>query len=224
MSETERVCSCSIFYGAEQFFIAKSHCFPRIFTLWVLCDLSCMAFWSATFVMILQWFNNSHLPRFSLSTNQTKQLNPFLVETAVCEFFAAALHHYSCFAPTSLPYFIDIIQHALELCKVRIKLLEMTFKGKQNMFPHQQPLHCLILTFRSNYEAYCHSISTSTIDLHVDSARITGSCASSCVTLVVPVDLHILSVRSSECKHVMSCIHVGYSLTSVHSNTTWCIQ
>ena len=60
-----------------------------------------------------------------------------------------------------------------------------------------------VLTFRSNYEAYCHSISTGTIDLHVDSARITGSCASSRVTLVVPVDLHNLCVRSSECIHVM---------------------
>ena len=53
VSETERICSCSTFYGAEQFFIAESHCFSRIFTLWVLCDLSCKAFWSATFMMIL---------------------------------------------------------------------------------------------------------------------------------------------------------------------------
>jgi hypothetical protein len=29
---------------------------------------------------------------------------------------------------------------ALEYCKVRIKLLGLTFKGKQNMFPHHQPL------------------------------------------------------------------------------------
>ena len=101
------------------------------------------------------------------------------------------------------------IKHALEFCKVRIKLLGLTFKGKQNMFPHQQPLNCLVLTFRSNYEAYCHSISTGTIDLNVDSARITGSCASSRVLLVVPVDLHIPSVRSSECMHVMSSIGVG---------------
>ena len=141
--------------------------------------------------------------------NQTKQSNPFLVETATCEFTIAALHHYSCFASMTLPYIIDIIKHALEFGKVRIKLLEMTFKGKQSIFPHQQPLHCLVLTFRSNYEAYCHSISTRNIDLHVDSARITGSCASSCVTLVVPVDLHNSCVRSSECKHVMACIGVG---------------
>ena len=98
---------------------------------------------------------------------------------------------------------------ALEFGKVKIKLLEMTFKGKQSIFPHQQPLHCLVLTFRSNYEAYSHSISIGTIDLHVDASRITGSCASSRVTLVVPVDLHIPSVRSSECIHVMACIGVG---------------
>ena len=66
-----------------------------------------------------------------------------------------------------------------------------------------------ILTFRSNYEAYCHSISTRNIDLNVDAARITDSCASSRVILVVPVDLHSLCVRSSECKHVMSSIGVG---------------
>ena len=106
----------------------------------------------------------------------------------------------------TLPYFIDIIKHALEFGKVRIKLLEMTFKGKQSMFPHHQPLHCLVLTFRSNYEAYCHSISASTIDSHVDSARITGCCASCLVIPAVPVDLHIPSVRSSECKHIMACI------------------
>ena len=147
---------------------------------------------------------NSHLPRFSLATNQTKQFNPFLVETATCEFTIAALHHYSCFASMTLPYFTDFIKCALDFCKVRIKLLEMTFKGKQSIFPHQQPLHCLILTFRSNYEAYCHSLSTRNIDLHVDAARITGSCASSHVTLVVPVDLHNLCVRSSKCIHVMA--------------------
>ena len=62
---------------------------------------------------------------------------------------------------------------------------------------------------RSNYEAYCHSLSTGTIDLHVDSARIAGYCSSSCVIPVDPVDLHNLCVRSSECKHVMACIGVG---------------
>ena len=90
----------------------------------------------------------------------------------------------------TLPYFIDFINPALEFSKVTINLLGLTFKGKQNISPHHQPLHCLVLTLQSNYEAYCHSISTRNIDLHVDSARITGSCASSCVTLVVPVDLH----------------------------------
>ena len=146
---------------------------------------------------------------FTNNEPNTKQFNPFLVETATCEFTIAALHHYSCFASMTLPYFIDFIKCALEFGKVCIKLLEMTFKGKQSIFLHHQPLHCLVLTFRSNYEAYCHSISTRNIDLHVDSARITGRCTSSRVTLVLPVDLHNLCVRSSECKHVMSCIHVG---------------
>ena len=109
----------------------------------------------------------------------------------------------------TLPYFMDFINRALEFGKVKIKLVEMTFEGKQSIFPHYQPLHCLVLTFRSNYEAYCHSISTGTIDLHVDAARIVGCCTSSCVTLVVPVDLHNLCVRSSECKHIMASIGVG---------------
>ena len=129
---------------------------------------------------------------FSLTTNCTKQFNPFLVETAMCEFTIAALHHYSCFASMTLPYFMFFIKHAIEFGKDRIKLLEMTFKGKQSIFLHHQPLHCLVLTFRSNYEAYCHSISTRNIDLRIDSARIFGYYASSSVTLVVPVDLHNL--------------------------------
>ena len=57
-----------------------------------------------------------------------------------CEFFIAVLHHYSCFASMTLPYFIYFIKHAFDFCKVRIKLLGLTFKGKQNIFPHQQPL------------------------------------------------------------------------------------
>ena len=39
----------------------------------------------------------------------------------------------------TLPYFIYFIKHAFDFCKVRIKLLGLTFKGKQNIFPHQQP-------------------------------------------------------------------------------------
>ena len=58
--------------------------------------------------------------------------------TATCEFTIAALHHYSCFASMTLPYFIDFIKCALEFGKVKIKLLETTFKGKQSIFPHQQ--------------------------------------------------------------------------------------
>jgi hypothetical protein len=104
-----------------------------------------------------------------------------------------------------LEYFI---KRALDVCKVRSKLLGLRFKGMQNIFSCHQLLHCLILTFRSKYETYCHSFSTGTVDLHIDSARIFGSCTSCLVIPVVPVDLHIPSVRSSECKHVMSCIHV----------------
>jgi hypothetical protein len=67
-------------------------------------------------------------------------LNPFFVETAICKLSIAALQHYSCFASMTLPYFIYFIKHALDFCKVRSKLIGLTFKGKQNIFPHQQPL------------------------------------------------------------------------------------
>ena len=67
----------------------------------------------------------------------------------MCEFTIAALYHYSCFASMTLPYFIDFIKCALEFGKVKIKLLEMTFKGKQSIFPHQQPLHCIALYLHS---------------------------------------------------------------------------
>ena len=49
----------------------------------------------------------------------------------------------------TLPYFIDFIKRALDFCKVKIKLLEMTFKGKQNMFPNQQPLSSAALYLHS---------------------------------------------------------------------------
>ena len=39
-----------------------------------------------------------------------------------------------------LPNFMYFIKCALDFCKVRIKLLGLTFKGKQNIFPNQQPL------------------------------------------------------------------------------------
>ena len=50
------------------------------------------------------------------------------------------------FASMTLPYFMYFIQHALDFCKVRIKLLELTFKGKQKIFPNQQPLSIPTIT------------------------------------------------------------------------------
>ena len=113
-------------------------------------------------------------------------------------------------------YFIleCFVKFALDFCKVRIKLPSTHSKASRTCFLisshcHDQPLHCLILTFRSNYDAYCHSFSTRNIDLHIDSIRIFGCCPSCLVILVVPVALCILCVRSRECKHIMSCIGVG---------------
>ena len=123
----------------------------------MLCGHSCKAFWSAMFVMILKWFNNSHLPWFSLTTNQTKQFNPFLVETATCEFTIAALHHYSCFASMTLHYFIDFIKCALEFCKVWIKLSSRHSKTSRIYFLINS--HCIA--------SYMHSEATMMpIDIH----------------------------------------------------------
>ena len=120
-----------------------------------------------------------------------------------------------CISDFTSPYFIDFIKHALEFGKVKFKLLEMTFKGKQNIFPHHQSLHCLVLTFRSNYEVYCHSISTRTIDLHVDAARIIfGYCASSCVNHVVPVLLiYINSFCNTNFRNTYKYLILVYSCT-----------
>jgi hypothetical protein len=67
----------------------------------------------------------SCLPCFPLTTNQTKQLNPFLVEAAVCEFLIAALQHYSCFASMTLPYFMYFIKSGLDFGKVRSKTVRV---------------------------------------------------------------------------------------------------
>ena len=70
--------------------------------------------------------------------NQTPKLipklSPFLVEKVACEFFIAALHHYSCFSSVTLPYFIDFTQRALELCKVRSKLSSKHSKARRTYF------------------------------------------------------------------------------------------
>ena len=39
----------------------------------------------------------------------------------------------------TLQYFMYFNNHALDICKVRIKLLGLTFKGKQDIFPNEQP-------------------------------------------------------------------------------------
>jgi hypothetical protein len=56
---------------------------------------------------------------------------------------SSSLLHYitiHVFASMTLPYFMYFIKPALDICKVRSKLLGLTFKGKQNIFPNQQPM------------------------------------------------------------------------------------
>ena len=149
---------------------------------------------------------------------------------AACEFFIASLHHYSCLCNNCIKLFMHFVKCALEFCKVRIKVSSIHSKASRTCFLfishcHHPPLHCialhcLILTFRTNYDANCHSFSTWNIDLHFESTRIFGCCARCLVILIVPVDSRILCVKSTECKLVMSCLDVWQSLISVHSNTT----
>ena len=46
---------------------------------------------------------------------------------------------------------MDFIKRALEFGKVKIKLLGLTFKGKQNIFPNQQPLSSPTITLPHLY-------------------------------------------------------------------------
>ena len=55
------------------------------------------------------------------------------------------------FASMTLPYFMYFIQHAIDFCKVRIKLLGLTFKGKQNIFPNPQPSSLPTITLHHLY-------------------------------------------------------------------------
>ena len=55
------------------------------------------------------------------------------------------------YASMALPYFIHFISHALDFCKVRIKLLGLTFKEKKNIFPNQQPLSSPTITLPHLY-------------------------------------------------------------------------
>ena len=51
----------------------------------------------------------------------------------------------------TLPHFMYFIKCALDFCKVRSKLLGLTFKGKQNIFPNQQPLSSPTITLPHIY-------------------------------------------------------------------------
>ena len=102
------------------------------------------------------------------------------------------------------------IKPALEFGKVKIKLLEMTFKGKQSIFPHQQP--------SSSPASYLHSEATMMpIAIHSQQEPLIcmltqqGSLAVAQVvmSLLLFLLIYTICVRSSECKHVMACIGVG---------------
>ena len=90
------------------------------------------------------------------------------------------------------------------------------------MFPHQHSPSLPPIALPQTYiqkQLLCMLafILNKSHQLHVDSTRIFGCCASCFVILVVPVDVHLWYVRRSGCKQVMSCIDVGQSLISVHS-------
>ena len=91
-----------------------------------------------------KWFNNSYLPciSFTIKPNQTKHHNWILFLLNQLHVSSWLLHYIiiHVFVSMTLPYFFYFIKHALVFCKVRSKLLGLTFKGKQDIFPHHQPL------------------------------------------------------------------------------------
>ena len=137
--------------------------------------------------MILWWFNNSHLPCFSLTTNQTKQFNPFLsLLKQMC--VSSSLMHYitiCVFASMTLPYFIIV---ALEHCKVRIKMSRKHSKESRIYFlitshHHQQPhdyitkqLWSLLPFILNKYHWFAHWLSKDHWMLHKLSCHSCCSC------------------------------------------------
>ena len=106
------------------------------------------------------------------------------------------------------------IKCALDFCKVKVKLLGLTFKGKQNIFPNQQqlslPTETLpLLHYKATMKHIAIHSQQEPLICMLTQQGFVGCCTSCLAILVVPVDLNILSVRSSECKHVMSSIGVG---------------
>ena len=141
-----------------------------------------------------------------MTTNQPKHYNwvPSLLRWLGV---SLSLMHYVTIhvcATMTWPYFIYFIKCAFDFCKVRIKVSSKHSKASRTYFLvnshcHLHALHCLICTLQSNYDAYCHSFSTRNIDLYIDLTRIFGCCTGSLVILVVPIDICIPSVRSTEC-------------------------
>ena len=152
MSETERICSCSTYYGAEQFFIAESHCFSRIFTLWVLCGCSGKAFWSATFVMIVEWYNNSYLPRLSLITNQTKPNNWILSLLKQLHVSSSLLHYITIHVFHHWLYLILLISFNMLLSSARFESNCKSWYSKASRTYFLITSHCIA--------SYIHSEAT----------------------------------------------------------------
>ena len=151
---------------------------------------------------------------------QTSQLNPFLVEMDACEFFIAALHHYSCLCSNDITLFWSITLNML-LISARLESNCQVHIQRQAEHISSSPAvvissHCI--ASYSHYKATMMHIvilSTSTIDLHVDSTRIIfGCCASSLVILVVPYSqLH----RSAflECNFRLALMYLKSFLSSL---------
>ena len=77
---------------------------------------------------------------FHWQKNQTKHHNWILSLLKQLHVSSPLLHYITIhvIASMTLPHFMYFIKYSLDFCKVRIKLLGLTFKGKQSIFPNQQ--------------------------------------------------------------------------------------
>ena len=124
----------------------------------MLCGLSCKAFWLATSIMFYWWFKDFCLPCFSLTAkpNQIPQLSHFLVESSVCEFCIAALHHYSCLCINGITLFWSI---SLNMLLISARLESNCQVNIQRQADHVSSSPVIVIT--SHYIAsYLHSEAT----------------------------------------------------------------
>ena len=120
-----------------------------------------------------------------------------------------------------LEYFI---KHALDFCKVRIKLSSKDSKASRIYFLITS--HC-IASYIHSEAIMLHIVIHSQHKTLICMLTQQGSLAVAQVVLSFLLSMLIYTiwcVRSTECNQVMSCINVGQSMMLLHSYSTWLIQ